>query len=134
MAEVTELGLHGLVGLMRDAITTSLAKLANAIDGEDLAEMVMNLAGEYQEELRKGGADVLFFTGWYRFPLHRVDLGWGEPEFVSGLCTPFDSVVLMDHKKGGGDDGGVVAGVSLTEAKMDLFRQQHDMLEYASPK
>ncbi|KAI6678407.1 hypothetical protein NL676_039203 [Syzygium grande] len=61
-AEATELRLHGLVGLMRDAITTSLAKLANAIDGEDLAEMVMNLAGEYQEELRNGGADVLFFS------------------------------------------------------------------------
>ncbi|XP_030443488.1 acetyl-CoA-benzylalcohol acetyltransferase-like [Syzygium oleosum] len=110
-AEVTELGLHGLVGLVQDAMTTSLAKVANAIDGTDLAEMVMNLAGEYQEERRKGDVDVLIFNSWCRFPLHQVDLGWGEPEFVSSLCAPFDSVMLMDHQKA---EGGVEAWVSLT--------------------
>ncbi|KAF8019577.1 hypothetical protein BT93_G0306 [Corymbia citriodora subsp. variegata] len=130
-AEVTELGLHGLVGLVRDAITTSLAKLSNAIDGEDLGDMVTNMVEEFQEELRKGDNDVLVFTSWCRFPLHLVDLGWGEPEFVSSLCTPFDSVMLMDHKKGG--DDGVEAWVSLTEDNMDLFRQQDDILEYSSP-
>ncbi|XP_048135602.1 acetyl-CoA-benzylalcohol acetyltransferase-like [Rhodamnia argentea] len=131
--EVKKLGLRGLVGLMRDAITTSLAKLANAIDEEDLGEMVMHSVREFQEELRKDDADVLLFTSWCRFPLHRVDLGWGEPEFVSSLCSPFDSVTLMDHKEGD-DDGGIVAQVSLTEGDMDLFCKQHDILQYASHK
>lgn len=132
-AEVTELGLHGLVGLVRDAITTLLAKLPNAIDGEDLGDMVTNSVGQFQEELRKGDTDVLIFTSWCRFPLYQVNLGWGEPEFVSSLCTSFDSVMLMDHKKGG-DYNGVEAWVSLTEEDMDLFRQQDDILEYASHK
>ncbi|XP_030464911.2 acetyl-CoA-benzylalcohol acetyltransferase-like [Syzygium oleosum] len=129
--EVNEPGLHGLVGSTRDAITTSVAKLVNAIDEEHLGEM--KSMGQFQEELRKSDTNVLAFTSWCRFPLHRVDLGWGEPEFVSSLCSPFDSVILMDHKKGD-DDGGIVARVSLTEDKMGLFRKQHDILEYASNK
>ncbi|XP_030517275.1 acetyl-CoA-benzylalcohol acetyltransferase-like [Rhodamnia argentea] len=131
--EVKRHGLHGLVALMRDAITISLAKLANAIDKEDLDEIMMHLMREFQEELQKGDADVLLFTSWCRFLLHRVDLGWGEPEFVSSLCSPFDLVTLMDHKEGD-DDGGVVAQVSLTEDDMDLFCKQHDILQYASHK
>ncbi|KAI6678404.1 hypothetical protein NL676_039200 [Syzygium grande] len=87
-AAVTELGLHGLVGLVRDAMTTSLAKVANAIDETDLAEMVMNLAGEYQEERRKGDVDMLIFTSWCWFLLHRVDLGWGCWDF--GTKNPIE--------------------------------------------
>ncbi|KAI6678389.1 hypothetical protein NL676_039185 [Syzygium grande] len=90
---------------------------------EHLGEMVKNSRGQFQEELRKGDTNVLAFTSWCRFPLHRVDLGWGEPEFVSSLCSPFDSVSLMDHKKGD-DDGGIVARVSLTEDNMDLFYEK----------
>ncbi|XP_048135708.1 acetyl-CoA-benzylalcohol acetyltransferase-like [Rhodamnia argentea] len=131
--EVKKLGLPVLVSLMRDVITTSLAKLVNVIDEENLGEMVMYLVREFQEELRKGEANVLLFTSWCRFPLHRADLGWGEPEFVSSLCSPFDSVTLMDHKEGD-DDGGIVAQVSLTEGDMDLFCKQHDILQYASYK
>ncbi|XP_030515712.2 acetyl-CoA-benzylalcohol acetyltransferase-like [Rhodamnia argentea] len=131
--EVEKPGLHGLVGLMRDVMTTLLAKLAKVIGEEDLGEMVMNAGREFQEELRQGDADVLLFTSWCRFPLHRVDLGWGEPEFVSSLCSPFDSVTLMDHREGD-DDGGVVAQVSLTEDDMDLFCKQHDILQDACHK
>lgn len=52
---------------------------------------------------------------------------------MSSLCSPFDSVSLMDHKKGD-DDGGIVARVSLSEDNMDLFYKQRDILEYASSK
>ncbi|KAI6678379.1 hypothetical protein NL676_039175 [Syzygium grande] len=51
VVQVNEPGLHGMVGMMRDAITTSLAKLASAIDLEHLGEMVKNSGGQFQEEL-----------------------------------------------------------------------------------
>ncbi|XP_049358060.1 acyltransferase Pun1-like [Solanum verrucosum] len=91
---------------------------------------------EVVESMRKGKKpfddeyeNVYSCSNLCRFPLYKVDFGWGKPERVSLPNGPFKNLFfLKDYKIG----RGVEARVMLEKQHMSEFERDEDLLELIS--
>ncbi|PIM97477.1 Vinorine synthase [Handroanthus impetiginosus] len=73
------------------------------------------------------GNDLLevLFTSWCRFPMYKVDYGWGKPHWVSTVGVHFKNlIVLMDTKCG----DGIEAWMTMAEQDMAMIQTNYENL------
>lgn len=119
-ADESKMELHNFVDLIGNAFRNPSLDSAKTDEfgDDDFFSAVIDSYKEYCEELNKDEADVCTYTSCCRFPIY-VDFGWGKPAWVSGIRMSFETVILLDNKKG----NAIEAWVSLEEENMFHFLQ-----------
>lgn len=121
-----QLELQGLASLVRTSIRTFSSEIATLKGSVAISLRAKNAVKElYKEEEKGDDVNLIMFTSWCRFPLASVDFGWGTPDLVSLLPTPFVSAALMDSNT---DADGIDAWVCLKEGDMNHFQHDSDIL------
>nr|KYP63133.1 Deacetylvindoline O-acetyltransferase [Cajanus cajan] len=119
--------LHVLVRRMRESMREFLETKAERFKEGGGFGVVMESLKERGEVSKKGGV-VYKCSSWCKFPLLKVDFGWGEPVWTCSVNNIVsNTIALMDTK----DAAGVEAFVTLDHHEMDLFQQHHELLHYA---
>lgn len=120
--ENEQLELQGVASLVHNLIRTFTSEIATLKEGVAISLKAENVVKELDKEIGKGeDVNLMMFSSWCRFPLYWVDFGWGKPDLVNPLPTPFISVGFMDSKT---YTDGIEAWVCLKEG--DMIRFQHD--------
>ncbi|CAK7322772.1 unnamed protein product [Dovyalis caffra] len=121
--------LHELVVQVRDGLSRTIADIANASSGDDLALMLCNAIKEESEARENSEVDLFHFTSWCRFPMYEADFGWGKPTWVTTAISSKKRIsTLMDTK----DGDGIEAWISLDENNMLLFEQDPDIITFTA--
>ncbi|TKY71302.1 Vinorine synthase [Spatholobus suberectus] len=121
--------LHVLVRRMRESMREFLDTKAARFKEDGAFGVVMESLKERGELLRKCKDTTVVYkcTSWCKFPLLKVDFGWGEPVWMCSVNRVVsNTIALMDTK-----DGGVEAFVTLDDQEMALFQQDEELLHYA---
>ncbi|XP_049342604.1 acyltransferase Pun1-like [Solanum verrucosum] len=113
-----------LVGEMRKGKLNLHAK-ESAIISE-----VVKLIDKGKTPFQSNEVDSYLCSSLLKFPLYKVDFGWGRPIRVSMGTGPSNKFfILLDNQSG----GGVEAIVMLDEQHMAIFERDPELLEFASP-
>ncbi|XP_076940526.1 limonoid 21-O-acetyltransferse-like [Bidens hawaiensis] len=114
-----------VVALIEDTTRSVIMWLQEA-SGEEICRHAKACYALVYEELKQNKFSM--FTSWCRFPMYKVDFGWGKPDWVSEAGNSAELVTLMDDK----DGDGIEAWVSLNLKDMYVFERDHDILDFTS--
>ncbi|KAL2342152.1 hypothetical protein Fmac_010092 [Flemingia macrophylla] len=125
-AEEGQVEVHVLARRMRESMREFVETKAERLKEGGGYAVVMESLKERGEVCKEGGV-VYKCSSWCKFPLLKVDFGWGDPLWMCSVNTiASNTIALMDTR-----DGGVEAFVTLDQHHMLLFLQHQDLLHYA---
>lgn len=128
--EESHVELHVIVKRMREGMKQFVERKVERFKEDGAFGVVMESLKERVEVLRKKEEDssvVYKCSSWCKFPLLKVDFGWGEPVWMCSVNKVVsNTIALMDTK-----DGGIEAFVTLDDVDMGLFEHDAQLLHYA---
>ena len=131
----TEMELHGLVGLLKEALALFDNEFLETLQGEDgfsaMSEFLNQLEAMLSLESEK--PDIFAFTSWSNSFINELDFGWGKPYWfgVMGKVGPaFRNLVIFADSQWG---EGIEAWVTLEEKLMGVLENDPKFRAFASP-
>ncbi|PIN14891.1 Vinorine synthase [Handroanthus impetiginosus] len=68
---------------------------------------------------------VCNFTSWCRFPMYKVDFGWGKPVWVCTTTLPFKNLVILMSSSSG---DGIEAWVNVPDHDLEMLETHYKQL------
>ncbi|XP_057470194.1 stemmadenine O-acetyltransferase-like [Actinidia eriantha] len=132
MAKYDKLGLHGLVGQVREGISKINSDFVKKLRGNERSSVIRKSLKRVEEFGSKDGSDYFGFTSWCKLGYYEANFGWGKPIWVSGVglggSVFMNLIVLMETR----NDDGIEAWVTLDEEEMAILERDMELLTYAS--
>ncbi|TYH06846.1 hypothetical protein ES288_A08G186100v1 [Gossypium darwinii] len=128
--EEKDLELHELVIQMRKSLNEFNNTKANMFTGEGAPLAIMGAIKEGGEFFRNNKEMTVYkCSSWCKFPLYDTDFGWGQPIWhVSVNKLVSNTIALADTRS----RDGIEAHLTLDEEEMALFKQNEELLKYAT--
>ncbi|XP_010525616.1 PREDICTED: BAHD acyltransferase At5g47980-like [Tarenaya hassleriana] len=126
----SETGLEQMVRKLRDNKEKTLEKF-RTMEAMKFAEEYEKQRWDFMCRMISGAIDGHIFTSWARTGFYEVDLGFGNPNWVTAnnLNWEFEVFILMDTENG----RGIEVWVSLMNDKMSALEEDHELLQFATP-
>ncbi|KAK4789321.1 hypothetical protein SAY86_020640 [Trapa natans] len=123
-----ELKLPELVCLLRKGLRKYQGEIMEIIGGEVRVEKILQAGVDFVEHMAEEGVDNFNCSSWCKFPLYEADFGWGKPIWASLAGFQFMDMLMTNTA----DGEGIEVWVALSEADMDLFQHDDELLQFAS--
>ncbi|KAK4740718.1 hypothetical protein SAY87_024306 [Trapa incisa] len=127
-----ELKLPELVCLLRKGLRKYQGEIREIIGGEVRVEKILQAGLDFVEHMAEEGVDNFNCSSWCKFPLYEADFGWGKPVWASLAGFQFMDMLMTNTADNTADGEGIVVWVALSEADMDLFQHDDELLQFAS--
>ncbi|KAG4945359.1 Vinorine synthase [Glycine soja] len=125
--EESDVELHVLVRRMREGMREFVETKAERFKEDGAFGVVMESLKE-RGEVISNSVVVYKCSSWCKFPLLKVDFGWGEAVWMCSVNKMVsNTIALMDTR----DGHGVEAFVTLDHQDMTFFEQHQELLHYA---
>ncbi|XP_030517319.2 acetyl-CoA-benzylalcohol acetyltransferase-like [Rhodamnia argentea] len=128
IADDSNLVFKEAVSTISEMVRNSRARYARLVEGEELSTMVKDSTMDFMKLVFTSEENLIPFSSWCRFGLHKNDFGWGRPALVGPAAANFRSIFLIDDE----DKGGIDAWVTLKEDEMILFKQDPEIQAFTS--
>ncbi len=127
-----DVGLQGLVGELRGAITKINGDFVKKLRGEERNSVMYESLKELGGLGSKDEADYFGFSSWGNFGFYEADFGWGKPIWISSIGltgSVFMNLVILAGTRLG---DGIEAWVTLDEQEMGRLECNPELLTFAS--
>ncbi|XP_060209482.1 acetyl-CoA-benzylalcohol acetyltransferase-like [Lycium barbarum] len=121
--------LHHIVKLIRETVQETTSYCAKSTPDE-IASLVVNLYKDSYSGLEWGGNnEVVNFTSssLCRFPIHKVDFGWGKPSLMHFGSRHSQMFWLYDTEC----ETSIAVQIDLEEKYMNSFVRDQDIMDFA---
>ena len=127
--EEGEVEFHDLVAQLKEGVAGFRLTYGKSFSWDELFRLMSDFRKSFGSLLKRTENIVRFTcTSWCRSPLYNVDFGWGKLIWISCPSAMWNTIILMDARRG----DGIEALVSLEEQNMNVFEHDEELLRFAS--